>query len=140
MRRWAFLADPESYGWADLVREGRTVWDGVKNAAAQNHLREARPGDEALVYETAPSKALLGIARVVSEPYPDPAASDRVVVDVAPAGALARPLPMAELREDAVLAGMKFVRMPRVAVQPVTDAEWARVLAQSGTPAVPGAP
>ncbi len=137
MWRWAFLADPESYGWTDLVREGRTVWDGVKNAAAQNHLREARPGDEALVYETAPSKALLGIARVVSEPYPDPAASERVVVDVAPAGALARPLPMTELREDAVLAGMKFVRMPRVAVQPVTDAEWARVLEKSGTPALP---
>ncbi len=137
MRRWAFLADPESYSWADLVRDGRTVWDGVKNAAAQNHLREARPGDEALVYETAPSKALLGIARVVSEPYPDPATSERVVVDVAPAGALARPLPMTELREDAVLAGMKFVRMPRVAVQPVTDAEWVRVLQKSGTPALP---
>ncbi len=140
MRHWAFLADPESYGWADLVREGRTVWDGVKNAAAQNHLREARPGDEALIYETAPSKALLGIARVVSEPYPDPTASDRVVVDVAPVVALARPLPMTELRADAVLAGMKFVRMPRVAVQPVTDAEWARVLEESGTPAAPGRP
>ncbi len=140
MRHWAFLADPESYGWADLVRDGRTVWDGVKNAAAQNHLREAHPGDEALIYETAPSKALLGIARVVSQPYPDPSAAERVVVDVAPVVALARPLPIAELREDAVLAGMKFVRMPRVAVQPVTDAEWARVLEKSGTPAVPGTP
>ncbi len=140
MRRWAFLADPESYGWADLVREGRTVWDGVKNAAAQNHLRTARPGDEALVYETAPSKALRGIARVLGEPYPDPSAPDRVVVDVAPVVALSRPLSITELREDPLLAGMKFVRMPRVAVQPVTDAEWARVLAQSGTPAVPGAP
>ncbi len=140
MRRWAFLADPESYGWADLVRDGRTVWNGVKNAAAQNHLREARPGDEALIYETAPSKALLGIARVVSQPYPDPAAADRVVVDVAPVVALARPLAMTELREDAVLAGMKFVRMPRVAVQPVTDAEWARVLERSGTPAASGRP
>ncbi len=140
MRHWAFLADPESYGWADLVREGRTVWDGVKNAAAQNHLREARPGDGALIYETAPSKALLGIARVVSDPYPDPKLPERVVVDVAPVTALARPLSITELREDTVLAGMKFVRMPRVAVQPVTDEEWARVLEKSGTLAVPRTP
>ncbi len=135
MRHWAFLADPESYGWDDLVREGRAVWDGVKNAAAQNHLKSARPGDEALIYETAPSKSLRGIARIVSEPYPDPSASDRVVVDVAPVVALTQPLPMTRLRDDAVLAGMKFVRMPRVAVQPVSDEEWARVLDVSGTKA-----
>ncbi len=128
MRYWAFLADPESYGWADLVRDGRTRWDGVKNAIAQRNLTEARTGDEALIYETAPSKSLRGIARVVSEPYADPAAPERVVVDVAPVTALARPLELARLREDDVLAGMKFVRMPRVAVQPVTDAEWQRVL------------
>ena len=135
MSRWAFLADPEAYGWDDLVREGRAVWDGVKNAIAQRNLRTCRPGDEALVYHTAPDKALRGIARVVSEPYPDPNAPDRVVVDVEPARPLTRPLPMAELRADEVLAGMKFVRMPRVAVQPVSDAEWQRVLEASGTAA-----
>ena len=131
--RWTFMADPDSYGWAELVRDGRTVWDGIANAAAQNHLRSARPGDEALIYEAAPAKALRGIARVASEPYPDPSAPGRVVVDVEPAAALPRPLPLAELRQDDVLAGMKFVRMPRVAVQPVSDPEWERVLALSGT-------
>ncbi len=133
MSRWVFLADPEAYGWAELARDGRAVWDGIANAAAQNNLRSAHPGDEALVYETAPAKALRGIARVVSEPYPDPGAPQRVVVDVEPVRPLARPLPIAELRQDPVLAEMKFVRMPRVAVQPVTDEEWGRALQASGT-------
>ncbi len=133
MTRWAFLADPEAYGWEDLIREGRAVWDGVKNAIAQRNLRTCRPGDEALIYETAPAKALRGVARVVSDPYPDPSAPERVVVDVEPAAPLARPLPIAELRADPVLAGMKFVRMPRVAVQPVSDDEWERVLEVSKT-------
>lgn len=133
MTRWAFLADPESYGWDDLVREGHAVWDGVKNSIAQRHLRSCHPGDEALIYNTAPDKSLRGVARVVSEPYPDPGAPERMVVDVEPAAPLPRPLPIAELREDPVLADMKFVRMPRVAVQPVTDQEWSRVLEISGS-------
>lgn len=133
MKRWAFLADPESYGWTELESEGRAVWDGIKNAIAQRNLRECRPGDEALIYETAPQKALRGIARVVSEPYADPQAPDRVVVDVEPAAPLARPVPIGELRQDPVLSGLKFVRMPRVAVQPVSDEEWERVLQVSGT-------
>jgi predicted RNA-binding protein with PUA-like domain len=133
MSRWVFLADPTAYGWGDLVREGRAVWDGVKNAIAQRNLRACRPGDVVLIYHTAPDKAILGTARVASEPYPDPAVPDRVVVDVEPVLPLARPLPMAEIRQDATLAGMKFVRMPRVAVQPVTDEEWRRVLEVSGT-------
>lgn len=133
--KWAFLADPESYGWDDLVRDGRTVWDGVKNAAAQNHLRRSHPGDLALIYHTAPDKAIRGWARVVTAAYPDPKVPDRVVVDVEPVRALERPLTIAELRADPVLAGMKFVRMPRVAVQPVTDAEWERVLEAAASPA-----
>ena len=121
MSRWVFLADPTAYGWDDLVREGRAVWDGVANAIAQRNLRTCQPGDDVLIYHTAPDKAIQGLARVV--------------VDVAPVRRLARPLPLGEIRQDTTLAGMKFVRMPRVAVQPVTDAEWQRVLEASGTPA-----
>ncbi len=135
MSRWVFLADPTAYGWDDLVREGRAVWDGVANAIAQRNLRTCQPGDDVLIYHTAPDKAIQGLARVVGEPYPDPGAADRVVVDVEPVTRLARPLPLAEIRQDATMAEMKFVRMPRVAVQPVTDAEWQRVLEASGTPA-----
>lgn len=131
--RWVLLADPESYGWVELERDGTTVWDGIKNARAQARLRQFEPGDLALVYHTAPDKALTGIARVTSAPRPDPSAPDRVVVDVEPAQPLARPLPLAELKSDSVLADMSFVRMPRVAVHPVTADEWARVLEMTGT-------
>lgn len=135
-QRWVLLADPESYGWTELVRDGRTVWDGIANARAQANLARTRPGDLALIYHTAPDKALMGIARVATAARPDPANPDRVVIDVEPAGALARPLPLAELKADAVLSGMSFVRMPRVAVQPVTAEQWARVLELAGTGAV----
>jgi predicted RNA-binding protein with PUA-like domain len=132
VQRWVFLADPESYGWTELVRDGRTVWDGIANARAQANLARTRPGDLALIYHTAPDKALMGIAKVATPPRPDPANPDRVVVDVEPGDPLARPLPLAELKADAVLSGMSFVRMPRVAVQPVTAEQWARVLERAG--------
>ncbi|HEY8485702.1 MAG TPA: EVE domain-containing protein [Longimicrobiales bacterium] len=130
---WVFLADPEDYGWADLVRDGRTVWDGVTGAPAQKNLRRCRPGDAVLIYHTAPEKALVGTARVASEPRPDPADPERVVVDVEPVAPLERPLPLGELKADPLLSTMGFVRMPRVAVQPVTAEQWDRVLEKSGT-------
>jgi predicted RNA-binding protein with PUA-like domain len=130
---WVFLADPEVYGWSELERDGSTAWDGVANATAQRNLRSCQPGDEVLVYHTAPDKAIMGIARVSGPPRPDPANPQRVVVDVEPVRPLARGLPIAELRADATLSQMGFVRMPRVAVQPVTDEQWQRVIALSGS-------
>jgi predicted RNA-binding protein with PUA-like domain len=132
-KTWVFLADPEDFGWNELARDGKAVWDGIKNARAQNNLRSAQVGDRALIYHTAPDKAIVGIAQITSEPRPDPKAPERVVVDVQPIKALERPLSLAELKADTVLAEMSFVRMPRVAVQPVTKQQWLRVLELSGT-------
>ncbi len=131
--RWVFLADPDSYGWSDLVKEGRAVWDGIRNRTAQNRLRSASQGDEVLIYHTSPDKALVGIARVAGEPYPDPSHQERVVVDLEPVTALARPLPLAEIRADPALAEAGFVRMPRVAVHEASSDEWDRVLDLTGT-------
>jgi predicted RNA-binding protein with PUA-like domain len=133
--RWVFLADPTDYGWTELAAQGSAVWDGIRNARAQANLRRCQVGDLILIYHTAPDKALVGIARVQAEARPDPAAAERVVVDVVPVVALARPLPLAELKQDDVLREMSFVRMPRVAVWPVTPAQWERVLRLSGTDA-----
>lgn len=133
MAYWVFLADPEDFGWAELQKDGSAVWDGIKNARAQNNLRKTSPGDEVLIYHTAPDKAIIGIAKVTSEAYPDPKAADRVVVDVKPVKKLKNPLPLADLKADATLSAMSFVRMPRVAVQPVTAAQWKRVLQLSQT-------
>ena len=130
---WAFLADPEDFGWTELVRDGTAMWDGVKNAQAQRNLRACQVGDTVLVYHTSPDKALVGIARIAGAHRPDPKAKDRVVVDVEPVKPLARPLPLAEMKGDDVLSGMSFVRMPRVAVQRVTDEQLRRVLKLSGT-------
>lgn len=133
MSHWVFLADPESYGWDELVREGTAVWDGIRNRTAQNRLKEAAAGDDVLIYHTSPDKALIGIARVARAAYPDPSADDRVVVDVEPVTALERRLPLDEIKADDILSGMGFVRMPRVAVHEVSDDEWDRVLELSGT-------
>lgn len=130
---WVLLADPEDFGWNELAKAGTAVWDGIKNARAQNNLKKTAVGDRALIYHTAPDKAIMGIAQIASEPRPDPKAPDRVVVDVTPVKKLQRPLPLAELKQDAVLADMSFVRMPRVAVQSVTKAQWERVLELAGT-------
>ena len=124
---WAFLADPETYGWQELERDGRAVWDGIANATAQRNLGKCTEGDEVLIYHTAPDKAVVGIARIVRAAYPDPSDAKRVVVDIEPVRALDRPVPLAELKADDVLSEMGFVRMPRVAVQPVTAAQWARL-------------
>lgn len=130
---WAFLADPGDYGWDHLVRAGSAVWDGIANRQAQRNLARCTPDDVVLIYHTAPDKAIVGLARVASEPRPDPKDDDRVVVDVEPVRPLARPLPLAELKADDVLKEMPFVRMPRVAVQPLTEAQLRRVLTLSGT-------
>jgi predicted RNA-binding protein with PUA-like domain len=132
---WVFLADPEDFGWNELARDGKAVWDGIKNSRAQQNLRTTVVGDRALIYHTAPDKAIMGIAKVTSEPRPDPKAPDRVVVNVEPVTALKRALPLAELKADPVLAQMSFVKMPRVAVQPVTKQQWERVLELSSSAA-----
>lgn len=130
---WVFLADPEDYGWNELKEAGSAVWDGVRNAQAQRHMRTCEDGDVALIYHTSPDKALVGIARVVGEFRPDPKAEDRVVVDLEPVKPLTRALSLAELKSDDVLSGMSFVRMPRVAVQRVTEEQLQRVLELSET-------
>jgi len=127
-QKWVFLADPRDYGWPELVDEGSAVWDGIRNSRAQNNLRKCRKGDEVLIYHTAPDKALTGVARITGEARPDPKNPDLVVVDIEPVSPLRRAIPLAELKADDVLATMSFVRMPRVAVWPVTGEQWQRVL------------
>ena len=129
--RWVFLADPKDFGWEELVRDGSAVWDGVSAAPAQSNLRKCKKGDPVLIYHTSPDRALVGIARISKGPRAEGADEKRVVVDIAPVKPLARPLPLAELKADRTTAGMSFVRMPRIAVQPVTSAQWERVVALS---------
>jgi len=134
MATWFLLADPETYSFARLEADGRAVWDGITGAPAQKHLRSAKQGDRAFVYETAPTKALVGLAAITSDPRRDPSdeAGKRVVVDVKPVHRFAKPVPLDALVHAPELAAMTFVRVKRVAVSPVSPAEERALLRLAG--------
>ena len=133
--RWIVKSEPSTYSFAQLQRDGRTVWDGIRNAQALIYIREMRKDDEVLFYHTGSEKALVGIARVVSAPYPDPAADDPklAVVDLVPDRLLARPVALSEIKADRTLATLAIVRHSRLSVSPVPDAQWRRLLEMAGT-------
>jgi predicted RNA-binding protein with PUA-like domain len=129
MARWLFKQEPSCYSFADLERDGSTVWDGVTNALARKNLREAKPGDEVLFYHTGKEKAIVGEMKVVSEPTADPKSDDSksVVVKVKLVRRFDRPVELAEIKADKLLSKWDLVRLPRLSVVPVTEEQWRRV-------------
>jgi predicted RNA-binding protein with PUA-like domain len=121
-------SEPESYSWDDLVRDGGTEWDGVRNNAARLHLKTMKKGDEAFFYHSMTDKAVVGIMRVSREAQPDPKDADWVTVRVEPVRALARPVTLAEIKAEPRLARMELIRQSRLSVAPVRDEEWQTVL------------
>ncbi len=128
--KWLMKSDPATYSFADLERDGQTRWDGVSNNLALKHLRSAHKGDEVLIYETGDTKAVVGFAEVVSEPYPDPKQKDPrlAVVDLKAAGRLPRPVTLSEVKQQSSLKDFYLVRMPRLSVMPVTEVQWSAIL------------
>jgi predicted RNA-binding protein with PUA-like domain len=131
-RHWVLKTEPSEYGFPDLVRDRRTRWEGVSNPVALKHLRSMLEGDDALIYHTGNQKALVGLARVVSAPYPDPKDPKLVVVDVEPVKPLPRAVPLAEIKAEPAFADLGLVRVPRLSVVPVEPAQWKRMLAMAG--------
>jgi predicted RNA-binding protein with PUA-like domain len=125
-------SEPESYGWADLVRDGGTEWDGVRNNAARLHLKAMKPGDEAFFYHSMSDKAVVGIMRVARGAQPDPKDGDWVSVRVEPVKPLPRPVTLAEIKAEPRLAQMELIRQSRLSVAPVRDEEWAKILGMAG--------
>jgi predicted RNA-binding protein with PUA-like domain len=123
---WLVKEEPSNYSYSDLVKDGHTVWAGVRNPLAQKHLRSIRKGDRIFYYHTGSEKAVVGIATAMTDAYPDPA--DRTgklaVVDVAPRRALKRPVTLAEIKARKSFASFPLTRIPRLSVMPVTDEEW----------------
>jgi predicted RNA-binding protein with PUA-like domain len=132
-RHWVLKTEPSEYAFADLVRDGRTRWEGVSNPVALKHLRSMQQGDEALIYHTGNEKALVGRARIASEPYPDPSDPKLVVVDVEAGEPLSRAVPLAEIKAEAAFADLGLVRVPRLSVVPVEPAQWKRLLGMAGS-------
>jgi predicted RNA-binding protein with PUA-like domain len=131
---WLLKTEPGDYAYADLERDGATVWDGVSSNAALMHLRKIRPGDLALIYHTGEERQAVGVAQVTSEPYPDPKAGDAklVVVDVRPLRRLPRPVTLAVVKADPAFANFALVREGRLSVVPVAPEQWRRLLALAG--------
>jgi len=122
---WLFKEEPEHYAYPDLVRDGRTTWDGVGNALALKHLRQVRPGDRVLYYHTGKEKAVVGEMKIVAARAEE--GPSAVCVEVEPVRALARPVPLKIIKEDPALADWDLVRLPRLSVMPVTEEQWRRI-------------
>ncbi|MCX7865787.1 EVE domain-containing protein [Limisphaera sp. VF-2] len=135
MQYWLVKQEPGEYSWADFVAEGGTAWTGVRNYQARNHLRAMRKGDWVAFYHSGSERAVVGLARVRREAYPDPTAreGDWVAVDLEPVKPLARPVTLAEIKSDPELRNMALVRQSRLSVLPVTAAQWKRLLALAQT-------
>jgi predicted RNA-binding protein with PUA-like domain len=133
MAQWLVKEEPEHYGYDQLERDRKTVWAGVRNPLAQKHLRTIRKGDRIFYYHTGKEKAVVAIARALGDAYPDPgdSAGKSYVVDVAPEKRLAQPVTLAAIKADRAFASFPLVRMSRLSVMPVSDAEWARIVAMS---------
>ena len=127
---WILKTEPSTYSFDRLVKERRAVWDGVTNALALKHIRSMAKGDHACIYHTGDEKALVGLARIVSDPYPDPKGDDPklAVVDIEAGDRLAHPVTLATIKADPAFADLGLVRMSRLSVVPVPADQWKRLL------------
>lgn len=122
MNYWMVKSEPGEYAWDDLVREGKTLWDGVRNYQARNNLQQMQKGDLVLFYHSVSQKCIMGIARVSRTSYPDPTTDDArwVVVDLEPVEAFTRPVELEQIKADPRLQNLALIRQPRLSVMPVS--------------------
>jgi predicted RNA-binding protein with PUA-like domain len=128
MAYWLMKSEPGSYSWDDLVRDGETEWDGIRNPAARLHLRAMKAGDEALFYHSGDDRAAVGIMAITREAAPDPKDPNWISVAVAPVRALANPVTLKAMKADPRLAKLEMLRQSRLSVSPVRDEEWTAIL------------
>jgi len=133
MPYWLVKSEPSTYSYDQLVKDGSTVWDGVRNYAARLHLRAMKKGDLVFFYHSNEGTEIVGIAKVAKEAYQDPGTKeDWSAVDLKPHKKLKKPVSLTQIKADKRLAGMALVRIGRLSVQPVTDAEWETVMEMAG--------
>jgi predicted RNA-binding protein with PUA-like domain len=131
---WLFKEEPSNYSFDALVRDKSTVWSGVRNPVAQRHLHAVKKGDRIFYYHTGDERSVVGIAKALGDAYADPndPSGKAAVVDVGPVKALARPVTLKEIKADAFFKTFALVRISRLSVMPVTDAEWNRIERMAG--------
>lgn len=131
---WLLKSEPDVYSFDQLLAEGETVWNGVRNNAARLHLRAMRQGDEALFYHSNIGKEAVGLCRISREAYPDPTdeSGQWVAVSVQPVRRLLRSVTLAEMKAEPALSEFQLIRQSRLSVVPVRDEEWALILKMAG--------
>jgi len=131
---WLIKEEPTHYSFDDLQRDGNTVWTGVRNPLAQKHLRSMKKGDRIFYYHTGDVKAVVGVAKALSEPYADSADPEGKLyaIDVAPVKKLKSPVTLAAIKADKAFAAFPLVRISRLSVMPVSDDEWKRIESMAG--------
>lgn len=133
MAFWLYKQEPDCYSYADLERDGETLWDGVTNALALKHLRSAKSGDRVLFYHTGKEKAVVGVMEIVGDPRPDPQSENEkhVVVPVRAVKRFEKPVPLAALKADPAFAEWELIRISRLSVMPCSVEHWDRITAMA---------
>lgn len=131
---WLVKSEPSTYSYADLERDGFTVWDGVRNFTARGHLKEMKVGDEVFFYHSQDGKAVVAIAEVSKEAFPDPSDETMkfVAVELKPVRPLKTPVTLEAMKANPALTDLKMIRQGRLSVSPVTAEEWKEILTMAG--------
>ena len=130
MNYWLVKSEPAKYSWSQFLKDKKTFWDGVRNYAARNNLREMKKGDEVFFYHSNEGMEIVGIGMVVKEAYQDPTTEDKnwVVVDLKPVKTLKKPVTLVEIKSEPALANMELVKNSRLSVQKVSPDEWQFIM------------
>jgi predicted RNA-binding protein with PUA-like domain len=134
MQYWLVKSEPEAYAWADLVRDRKTAWTGVRNYQARIHLNAMRPGDRVLFYESVTTKAVVGVAEVTKPAFPDATAEEPgwVAVEVKAVAALPKPVTLVQIKSATPLANIALLRQSRLSVMPLKPAEYTHIMKLAG--------
>jgi predicted RNA-binding protein with PUA-like domain len=131
---WLAKSDPDTYGWSDLLRDGKTSWDGVRNFTARNYIRAMKPGDLVLFYHSGDEKSVVGAMKILSGAYPDETAAEEgwSTIDVAPAWSLKSPVTLASIKAESSLKNTYLVRVARLSVMPLEKEEFEKIVSMGG--------
>ena len=137
MSYWLLKSEPSSYAWEQLVKDGRTHWNGVRNFQAAKNLKSMKRGDQAFFYHSGEDRAIVGTCEIVKEAYPDPSDPEGrfVMVDVKALKPVKTPVTLAAIKAEPKLKDLALVRQSRLSVVPVADAEWKIIAKMAGLPA-----
>tara|TARA_B100001250_G_scaffold191176_1_gene164289 strand:- start:518 stop:931 length:414 start_codon:yes stop_codon:yes gene_type:complete len=130
MNHWLVKQEPEKYPWSQFVKDKGTYWDGVRNYQARNNLRAMKKGDHVFFYHSVSEKAVVGVAKVTREAYPDPTAKegDWSVVDLKAVKAMAEPVTLEQIKADSKLSEIALIKQSRLSVMPLRPSEFRRIL------------